>query len=141
MRAQRLMVAALAMALFADADNGSAHDTDIYVDPPSVTRDDAPNVLLIFDNSSSMAGNYVTTAAAYVPSTTYTYAGAGTAFVTSRIYWKTSSQAEPTSATTYSNQWFLVSNHRCQSAGLPRHNSATDTNGTSTLTVAMSPSA
>ena len=140
MRRQRLILATFALAALVGSNPSLAHDTDIYVDPPSVSRDDSPNVLLIFDNSSSMSGNYITTPAPYVPGTTYVYAGSGTAFDTTKIYWKTGSQSEPTSATTYPNQWFLVSNNRCKRAGLPWHVSSTDTNGTSTLTVAMSPS-
>jgi len=47
------LLAALVVAL---AGTGVAHakDTDIYLEAPSISRDDTPNVLIILDNSGSM---------------------------------------------------------------------------------------
>ncbi|BAU47701.1 hypothetical protein SVA_1125 [Sulfurifustis variabilis] len=117
---------------------GLSLDTDIYLEPPGVSRDDAPNVLIIFDNSSSMAGNNVTTAPAYDPNTVYAYAGdPGDAFVADRLYWidEDNNQSEPTSATSYPDQWIPPDNNRCESSGLPWHvDKTTDRNGQGTAT-------
>lgn len=110
-----------------------ADDTDIYLTPSTVSRDDSPNVLIILDNSGSMR-DQVQNAAPYDPTTTYTYGGSGTAFDPNLIYWKNNSSqsAVPTSATTYANQSFSIANNHCRSSTVPNAYSAADPIGTYT---------
>jgi type IV pilus assembly protein PilY1 len=86
-----------------------ADDTDIYLKPPSVTRDDAPNILIILDNSGSMETNTVNVTTPYDPTTTYTSVG----FDTTKVYWSASGTA-PTSSTT--TDVFSASNNTCASS-------------------------
>jgi type IV pilus assembly protein PilY1 len=95
---------------------GNAEDTDIYLAPPSVDRDDAPLVLIVFDNSSSMAGNYIVSTVPFDPNTDPPYVGN---FTPTQIYWRTSDQVEPTSPDTYPGQNFSAANNYCHSSGLP----------------------
>lgn len=106
------MMAACATIAFAGA--GHAEDTDIYLEPPDVSRDDSPLVLIVLDNSSSMAGNYIQSTVPFDPTVTYTGL-----FDNTRIYWRTDDQAEPTSPDTYPGQNFSASNNLCHSSGLP----------------------
>jgi type IV pilus assembly protein PilY1 len=142
MKLQRTFLTSLIVFFVASAPNTArAEDTDIYLKSPSIEREDAANVLVIFDNSGSMASNNITSATPYNPATVYTYAGPGTAFDTTKIYWKkndASQSAIPTSADTYPNQFFDRLKNRCKASGLPWHLSPTDKNGFSTLTAAMS---
>jgi len=48
-----------------------ADDTDIYLLPSNISRDDSPNVLVIFDNSASMDHGSVLTPATFESSTIY----------------------------------------------------------------------
>lgn len=100
-----------------------ADDTDIYLTPSAVSRDDSPNVLLILDNSGSMQ-DQVQTATPYNSATTYTYAGTGTAFDTTKIYWVDTSkgQTQPTSADSYPGQYFSTTNNRCSTSTTPLNN-------------------
>lgn len=132
MKTARLFVALLAAGtvILAVSPAVQALDTDIYLKSSgSASQDDSPNVLIILDNSGSMS-DVISSGVPYNPSTTYTYQGTGTAFDTSKIYWITSSQAEPTSADTYVGQWISVSNNQCTSSTVPNASNATDTNGT-----------
>ncbi|MEJ2107069.1 MAG: PilC/PilY family type IV pilus protein [Acidiferrobacteraceae bacterium] len=96
-----------------------ADDTDIYLAPPTVARDDAPNILIILDNSGSMESNTVTINQPY--DATNTYAGDSTKtngyiFDTSKIYW-TDDGSIPSDADSTSNlQWFSASNNNCSHA-------------------------
>lgn len=108
----------LALAVFLMLGNVAyGDDTDIYLTPSTVSRDDSPNVLLILDDSGSMK-DQVQTASPYSSSTTYTYAGSGTAFSTNEIYWidTTKGQIQPTSATSYPNQYFSTTNNLCSTS-------------------------
>lgn len=94
---------------------GHAEDTDIYLEPPAVDRNDAPLVLLVFDNSSSMAGNYIQAKVSFDP--TVTYDGP---FDENKIYWRIQDrQSEPTSPSTYPGQNFSITNNYCHESGLP----------------------
>ena len=105
-----------------------AKDTDIYLKvPASTSSDDAPNVLIILDNSISMTSTVP--AADYDANTTYTYGGAGTAFDPLKIYWKNSSQAQPTSAAQYPGQSFLISDNHCKRSTVPNAYSTADLGG------------
>lgn len=140
MNTKRHLLCALSALITVLSGGANALDTDIYLKAPSIVRDDSPSVLIILDDSSSMPGNLIS-AHAYDPATTYSYLGTGQAFATDKIYWRTSAQTEPTSATTYSGQWFSVVNNRCKSAGLPWYAApaiSADTVGTSNATVVMS---
>jgi len=67
----------IALALVLMGGNSTAlyaDDTDIYLAPPTVARDDAPNILVIFDNSGSMEINNVKVKKDYDPSYTYSTA-------------------------------------------------------------------
>jgi type IV pilus assembly protein PilY1 len=143
MKLQRTFLTSLIVFFLASAPNtGRAEDTDIYLKSPSIERDDAPNVLIILDDSSSMPGNLVTTAIPYNPTTTYVYndtAGTGIAFDPGRIYWKRTDGSQPsipTSEDTYPDQWFSVANNRCNRSNLPWHLSATRDIGTVNVTAA-----
>ncbi|MBI3900246.1 MAG: hypothetical protein HY308_18435 [Gammaproteobacteria bacterium] len=122
---KRTLIALGTAALAGYAASGFSLDTDIYLEPPSVSRNDAPNVLIILGNSSRAAGTYISTPAVYSAATTYTYEGAGTTFVSDRIYWIQGAQTTPSSATTYANQYFEKANNKCYSAGLPWYNNVT----------------
>ncbi len=81
-----------------------ADDTDLYLLPSNISRDDSPNVLLLFDNSASMDHGTVTTAAAFDSSTIYSGASGNEFNNTSStnpgdpddfVYWCTSSSTVP----------------------------------------------
>ncbi len=84
-----------------------ADDTDIYLDPPSVARDDAPNILIILDNSGSMETNTVDVTAPYNAATTYSNTPG---FDATKVYWSTSGTAPTSSSTTHV---FSASNNSC----------------------------
>lgn len=107
MRPNRISIIVLVGALLLQSHEGMTDDTDIYLTPANVSRDDAPNVLIIFDNSSSMTGEYITTAAAY--DATHTYTGP---YDNTKVYWSTTG-APPASDTT---QWFMAANNLCNSS-------------------------
>ena len=77
----------------------SAKDTDVYLMAPTVARDDAPNVLLIIDNSGSMSA-IITSAPAYNSSVDYCSASAVDAIISG------ASSGIPSNCTTYSSQVF-----------------------------------
>jgi len=91
-------------SVFLGVSNVNAKDTDVYLKSPQVSRDDAPNMMILLDNSGSMETNNVTTAPAYDATTTYTGS-----YNTSRIYWSTNGSI-PSSST---NNWFPVSDNKC----------------------------
>lgn len=72
-----------------------ADDTDIYLAPPSVSRNDAPNILIMIDNSAILsqsnvllAPSYDPTNATYCDTATGTIAGTSVAcFDETRTYW------------------------------------------------------
>src|SRR3972149_8197388 len=96
----------------------AAKDTDIYLMAPQVTRDDAPNVLIILDNSGSMDTVISSTRPTYDSSIDYctgdldTLTGVSGAnagkpsscsTISGRIYW--SFGATPTPPGTSSSRW------------------------------------
>lgn len=107
----------------------SAMDTDVYLIAPTVQRDDAPNILIIQDNSGSM--DTVLTKATrppYDPSIDYCNAatldsasgvpGASAGIpsncssITGRIYWSTSGNTPQTTDST----WFAGSKNHCEAS-------------------------
>lgn len=82
-------------------------DTDVYLKPPSIYRNDAPNILIILDNSGSMSSNYITTRVPY--DATITYTGS---FDNTKVYWSTSG-SPPSSST---NNWLLATDNHCQAS-------------------------
>lgn len=102
----------------------SAKDTDVYLTSPMVSRDDSPNVMIIFDNSGSMDTN-ITSRPAYNPSINYctsdldTLIGVGSnagkpsncADIGGRVYWSFGSA--PTPPGTSSDRWFDASKNKC----------------------------
>lgn len=109
----------LSLAIFLAAGNSGnllADDTDIYLLPPEVQRDDAPNIVVLFDNSGSMESNTVSARIPY--DATKTYAGS---YTTDRIYWSTTSTGIPTAT---SNQWISPSKMMCSAAAFNLSRSA-----------------
>lgn len=108
-----------------------ALDTDIYLKSQSLSRNDAPRVLIIFDNSGSMATPVTETRVPYDPNvdycsadldTLYGIAGAnagkpgGCASRAGRIYWSFSNPRQPPAPS--SSDWFDTSKNRCLSSTL-----------------------
>jgi len=95
-----------------------ADDTDVYLLPTGISRDDSPNVLIIFDNSASMADNTTLSEEAYDPSVDYATAHTlDISFDTSRIYWSPVSQNSINLATlNSSNQYFPAVANKCESS-------------------------
>jgi type IV pilus assembly protein PilY1 len=102
----------------------NAKDTDVYLMSPSVARDDAPNVMIILDNSGSMDTVIVNTRPAYDPTIDYctgnldtltgvSGANAGKpsncASISGRIYWSFNSTPPSNS----SSDWFTSSKNYC----------------------------
>jgi len=92
-----------------------ATDVDVFLSPPPVTRDDKPNVLIIFGNSASLDHNTMASLPVFNPTTTYTGD-----YDNDKIYWCSGSAAEtcaalPTSSTTQKFADTALVN-RCQSA-------------------------
>ena len=118
---QTLFVAALvALAGIAPV---HAKDTDVYLMSPSVSRDDSPNVMIIFDNSGSMSTT-ISTRPAYDPAIDYCTgdldtltgvigANAGKpsscSSISGRIYWSFTSSPPGNS----SSRWFTSSKNKC----------------------------
>jgi len=101
----------------------AAKDTDIYLMAPQVTRDDAPNVLIILDNSGSMDTVISSTRPTYDPAVNYCSSSAVNAIVSGassgipgncssisgRIYWSFNSSPPSMS----SSDWFTSSKNYC----------------------------
>lgn len=87
-----------------------AKDTDVYLMAPSNTRDDSPNVLIIFDNSGSMASNSITTRPPFDPNVDYCTAVGNPGIACNRVYW--SFDGRPPRSD--SNNWFTDSKNRCE---------------------------
>lgn len=101
----------------------SAKDTDVYLMAPTVARDDAPNVMLIIDNSGSMSA-IITSHPAYNSSVDYCSASAVDAIVSgassgipsncttysSQVYWSFSSSAPALT----SGNWFAATKNHCE---------------------------
>lgn len=119
-----LSVSALTVLLGVGTVN--ANDTDIYLMSPTVTRDDAPNVMIILDNSGSMDTIISNTRPAYDPSIDYctgdldTLTGIGganagkpsnCASISGRIYWDFGNS--PTPPSTSSSDWFTATKNNC----------------------------
>jgi type IV pilus assembly protein PilY1 len=115
-----------------------AKDTDVYLMSPSVSRDDSPNVMIIFDNSGSMSTIIASTRPAYDPAIDYctgdldTLTGISGAnggipsncsSISGRIYWDFSST--PTPPGTSSSRWFASSKNKCLNSITPLSNSGT----------------
>lgn len=130
--ARRSLVAGCAIAVFATvtAHKAQALDTDIYLKAQSLSRNDAPRVLVIFDNSGSMATTISDARVPYDPSvdycsadldTLYSITGAnagkpgGCATKTGRIYWSFSNPRQPPGPN--SSDWFDASKSRCIASG------------------------
>lgn len=105
-------------------DISEAKDTDVYLKESSVSRDDSPNVMLVFDNSGSM-DTAISSTPTYKPSIDYCTADLDTvlgiaganagkpsdcADVSNRIYWSFSGGVPSIS----SNTWFLSSKNHCE---------------------------
>jgi type IV pilus assembly protein PilY1 len=103
-----LIVLVAALLPMASITTVRADDTDVYLTGSKIKRDDAPNVLIIFDNSGSMETNSVSSRAAYDPTHTYTPAS----YNTSRVYWNTGS-GKPSTST---DQWIDATNNKCESS-------------------------
>lgn len=102
-----------------------AKDTDVYLMSPTVARDDAPNVMIILDNSGSMDTVLSSTRPAYDPSIDYCTADLNTLYPTAsnpnggkpsncssisgRIYWSFSSNPPSNS----SSNWFTATKNKC----------------------------
>ncbi len=130
-----LFVAIIAMAAMAMIPNAAARDTDIYLKSPGLTRDDAPNVLLIIDTSGSMESNSITTRPPYYStidycSSTLTLQAAylakgisiddvantsGCAGISGRIYYAFPDEdtGEVTPPGVSSDNWFSASKNEC----------------------------
>ncbi len=90
-----------------------AKDTDIYLTAQGITRDDAPNVLIILDNSGSMDTQIsAPQRLPYDPSIDYSAQSGSPGFTSGRIYWSTSG-SPPTSGT---SQWISASNNNCEAS-------------------------
>jgi type IV pilus assembly protein PilY1 len=105
-----------------------AKDTDVYLMSPLVARDDSPNVMIVFDNSGSMASNTIVSRPPYNPSVDYCNDAALEAIVTGasagkpspcaasgKIYWAFGNN--PTPPLTTSNNWFASSKNKCLDSG------------------------
>ena len=101
-----------------------AKDTDIYLMAPQVARDDAPNVMIILDNSGSMNTVISSTRPAYDPAINYCSSSLDTltgvsgaaagrpsncSSISGRIYWSFNS-APPSNS---SSDWFASSKNYC----------------------------
>lgn len=98
-----------------------ADDTDIYLAPPTVARDDAPNILIIFDNSGSMETNNVSIDQPYDATTTYAGDSSktnGYIFDTNKIYWSADGTIPSDADSTSNQQWFSDSNNNCSHAAI-----------------------
>jgi type IV pilus assembly protein PilY1 len=123
------IVSSMVLALQGITD-ASAKDTDLYLMAPSVSRDDAPNVLFIFDNSGSMSAT-VYSRPAYDPTIDYCTADldavpaivaagivnanggkpSNCATISGRIFW---SYGSPPATT--SSRWFASSKNHCENS-------------------------
>ena len=88
-----------------------ALDTDIYLTPNNISRDDSPNVLIIFDNSGSMA-EVISSRPGYDPNVDYYNEPGSPKIATGRIYWTTG--GSPPGKTT--DQWFSATNNNCEAS-------------------------
>lgn len=88
-----------------------ALDTDIYLTPNNISRDDSPNVLIIFDNSGSMA-EVISSRPGYDPNVDYYNEVGSPKIPTGRIYWTTS--GSPPAKDT--DRWFSASNNNCEAS-------------------------
>ena len=84
---------------------GLAKDTDVYLAAPGISRDDSPNVLIVFDTSGSMETNSIVTGVSYDAATVYVGG-----YDPNKIYWAASSASPPPDTT---EQWFDVSHNKC----------------------------
>jgi type IV pilus assembly protein PilY1 len=83
-----------------------AKDTDIYLKMPQVSRDDAPNIMILLDNSGSMDADVST-----VPSYDATITHTGS-YDTTRVYWSTD-KSLPSSGT---SRWLPATDNKCASS-------------------------
>lgn len=96
-----------------------AKDTDVYLKTPAIIRDDAPNVLIILDNSGSMEINSITSSKpAFDPATNYCNVSGAPAgnicngtTVYDRIFWTYNDLSNPPSSST--TQWFDATKNKC----------------------------
>jgi len=96
-------VIACGMLAFFPAAHGK--DTDVYLKNETIARDSSPNILIILDNSGSMADNNVNVDPDYDPTKTYTGS-----YDSKYIYWSYTT-ALPASSST---DKFLASNNVCE---------------------------
>jgi type IV pilus assembly protein PilY1 len=90
----------------------TAIDTDLYLAAQGgASRDDQPNVLIILDNSGSMA-TMIHSRKPYDHLIDYSAESGSPGFPSGRIYWSTNGTA-PSSG---SNRWFTVANNHCHSS-------------------------
>lgn len=124
--ARSILLLALAAATVEPA---RALDTDVYLKSQSLARNDAPRVLVIFDNSGSMSSLVTVTRVPYDPDvnyctddldTLYGISGAnaakpaGCASRAGRIYWSFSSPRQPPASG--STRWFDATKNKCISS-------------------------
>ena len=128
------LVATLIIAL---AGMGVAHakDTDIYLEAPSVSRDDTPNILIILDNSGSMDDVVNNSPPPYDPSVNYctddlnakyptaidpnSGKPATCATIAGRVFWSFTGKAPAPTG----NTWFATSKNHCEASKSPLGNS------------------
>lgn len=106
---EKILAGTIAFIILAFSGAGYAEDTDIYLKARSIPRDDAPNVLIIFDNSGSMEGNVVQVQADFDP--TFDYSGAGS-FDNARVYFTT----DGSTPTTPNDDWILAADNACDAS-------------------------
>lgn len=109
----RLSISALVAILIGLPLTSLGKDTDLYLTAQGITRDDAPNVLIVLDNSGSMDTQITAPVRLpYDPSIDYSAQSGSPGFPAGRIYWSTSG----TPPTISSSQWFSVANNNCEAS-------------------------
>jgi len=106
----------VAVALYSAPGVLRADDTEIFEAQATTNTTSRPKVLIVFDDSGSMAADVVTRPA-YDPSRT-DYQGGVFGDMFDRIYWSTDGEAPAAN----SDQWFYASQNRCASSFDPLEN-------------------
>jgi len=102
----KTLMSIFVFATIAFSGTGYAEDTDIYLKPRSIPRDDSPNVLIIFDNSGSMEGNVLQVQATFDPTTDYSAFGS---FDKDKVYFTT----DGSTPTTPGDDWIWAADNAC----------------------------
>jgi len=120
MQLRKILIPLALLGALGAAGLGNADDTDIYLKPVAVNRDDAPNILIVFDNSASMEDNTAGEGvgiADFDPTATYTAGG----YDNTRVYYCLSGVA-PGCVTATS--WFNAAVNNCTSSATALGNTA-----------------